>query len=646
MAVTQRHISASTRMGANLVGPGATFRVWAPRARSVHVVGSLAGVDDWQPTDANRLVRDERGYWAGFVDGARDGDHYKFYVFGEARRSYKRDPYARELSSDPGYPKSNCIVRDPSSYTWQATDWRAPAPEDLVLYQFHIGTFAGPDPQRRVGTLLDAIGRLDHWLAMGINAVQPLPIVEFNSPRSMGYDGSDLFSPEMDYTLEADEIENHLPWINARFRRHGRAPISRELLGVPINQVKVFVDLCHLNGIAVILDVVYNHAGYEIGGQEESLWFFDWALGPDKNQSLYFTDKEHVGPVFAFWKPEVRQFLIDNARFFLDEYRIDGLRFDQVSVIVTENVGSGWQFCQDCTATLRAHRPGSCSIAEHWPAEPNVVRPVRDGGAGFDAAWTDGIRASVRDAIAAASRGRTAQVDVQRIADALWMHGFGAKWRGVQYVESHDEVYRERGQRIAHLADGANARSWYARSRARVASGLVLTAPGIPMLFMGQEFLEDKQWADDPRFHPELLMHWSGLEGGERHMVDHVRFVGDLIRLRRTQPALRAEGLRIIVADDCNRVLAFQRWVEGGGRDVVVVASLNDETLQGYRIGMPWPGVWSELFNSDVYDHFPNPIAAGNGGSVTACAEGSHGLPASADLTIPANSLLVLARPS
>jgi 1,4-alpha-glucan branching enzyme len=643
MSVTQQHVSASTPMGANLIGTGATFRVWAPRARAVHVVGRFRDVDNWQPTDTNRLARDGEGYWAGFVDGARDGDHYKFYVIGEARSSYKRDPYARELSSTPPYPGSNCIIRDPHSYTWQATDWQPPAFNDLIIYQFHIGTFAGPEPARRVGTFLDVIDRLDHWVSLGVNAVEPLPVVEFSSPRSMGYDGSDLFSPEMDYTVEGQEADEYLPKVNAHLARHGKPPLTRAQLAVPINQMKVFVDLCHLNGIAVILDVVYNHAGFQIGGQEESLWFFDWAHGPDKNQSLYFTDKEHTGPVFAFWKREVRQFLVDNARFFLEEYRIDGFRYDQVSVIVTENGESGWRFCQDCTSTLRAHRPEALNIAEYWPVDPYVPRPVHEGGAGFDAAWTDGMRRSVRSAVTAASTGRSTSVDMGQIADALWMHGFNSKWQAVQYIESHDEVYRERGQRVARLADSSNPRSWYARSRSRVATGIVLTGPGIPMLFMGQEFLEDKQWADDPRFHPDLLLHWAGLDGSDRHMSDHMRFISDLVRVRKGLPALRGEGLRIIAADNFNRVLAFQRWVEGRGQDVVVVASLNEDTLYGYRIGMPWGGTWREVFNSDVYDHFPNPLAAGNGGSVIAGHDGAHGMPASADLTIPANGLLVLA---
>jgi len=631
-------------MGANLYHDGATFRVWAPRARSVHVVGRFGNADDWRPNDGNRLVLDENGYWAGYVQGVRDGDPYKFYVVGEARESYKRDPYARELGSTPAYPHSDCIVRDPASYMWRAGDWQRPAFNDLVIYQLHIGTFSPGLGGHKVGCFLDLLERLDYLENLGVNAIQLLPVVEFSSPRSLGYDGSDLFSPEMDYTLEGDAVDPYLAQVNNMFAQHGKPGMSKEALAVPINQLKVLVDLCHLNGIALLMDVVYNHAGHQIISQEESIWFFDCAHGPDANQSLYFTDRTHIGPVFAVWKQEVRQFLIDNADFFLSEYRIDGLRYDHVSVILSENGESGWRFCCDCTSTLRNRHPGAPDIAEHWPVGGAIVRPVDQGGAGFDAIWSDALRESLRSAVASAAAGGAAGVNMGRIADTLWIPALSEKWRAVQYIESHDEVYRDRAPRIARLADGSNPRSWYARSRARFATGLLLMAPGIPMLFMGQEFLEDKPWSDDPGMDERFLLYWAGLDGRDRHMTDFLRFVSDAIRLRRSRPGLRGEGLRIISVDEGNRVLAFQRWVEGVGQDVVVVASLNESSLYGYRLGMPDSGTWAEALNSDFYDQFPNAETRGNGGLVRGIDVPMHGLAASAEMTIPPNGVLVFVR--
>jgi 1,4-alpha-glucan branching enzyme len=127
-------------------------------------------------------------------------------------------------------------------------------------------------------------------------------------------------------------------------------------------------------------------------------------------------------------------------------------------------------------------------------------------------------------------------------------------------------------------------------------------------------------------------------------MVDFLRFTHDLIALRRSLPALRAEPIAVFPPDEDNRVLAFQRWVPWAGQDVVVVLSLNESTLRGYRLGFPQPGAWREVFNSDYYDNFPNPWVAGNAGAVEADGPGLHGFAQSATLTIPANGLLVFAR--
>jgi 1,4-alpha-glucan branching enzyme len=168
-----------------------------------------------------------------------------------------------------------------------------------------------------------------------------------------------------------------------------------------------------------------------------------------------------------------------------------------------------------------------------------------------------------------------------------------------------------------------------------------MSAPGIPMLFMGQEILEDKPWSDDVFNWPQFLIWWDGLEA-DRHMRDFLRFTADLIAIRRTHDALRGDGIRVSQVHDDDRVLVVHRWVEGVGRDVVIVTSLNERTLEGYRIGLPHPGRWCEVFNSDYYDFFPNPSVAGNDGTVEAepVPAGTYSL--SAPLRIPANGAVIL----
>jgi 1,4-alpha-glucan branching enzyme len=219
-----------------------------------------------------------------------------------------------------------------------------------------------------------------------------------------------------------------------------------------------------------------------------------------------------------------------------------------------------------------------------------------------------------------------------------------------QCIENHDLLdFKHEGNhrqpRIPALADPTNSRSWYARSRSKVAAGLVLTAPGVPMIFMGQEFLEDKYWTDYPK-QPELLIWWEGLEGKDKAMSDQHRFTRDLMWLRRKHPALRADGLNVFHVHNDNRVVAFHRWLPGAGRDVVIVASLNESTFYnyGYRLGFPGGGHWIEVFNSDIYDDYFNPNALGNPGGITADGPAWDGLPTSAGITLPANSLLVFAR--
>ena len=646
MPASLNHIDDGTPMGANLVDGGATFRTWAPNAIAVMVHGDF---NSFTNRDDCALQRGGDGYWRGFILGVMEGQKYKFFITGPDGPGYKRDPYAREVHD----PEWNCIVRRPT-FPWHDTGFTTPQFSDFVIYQLHVGAFftrLPPNP----GTFLDVVDRIPYLVDLGVTVLQLLPVQEFPGNFSLGYNGTDYFSPEFAYAVGVDRLDDYLNRVNQLLDDKGLTRFSRGDLVGEMNQLKALVDLCHTYGLAIIFDLVFNHAGGNFGS--ESLWFYDrqqGSAGPSLQfwNSLYFSDKTWAGGnVFNFQSEPVRQFLIDNARFFIDEYRVDGFRYDEVSVIDNNGYGQGWNFCAALTRTLRAARPGAIQHAEYWPVNPWVVKETEDGGAGFHTTMTDELRVAVRSALQLAASLNDGALPMTALGNQLAPTYFQNLWRGVQSLENHDLVMQPkdlndhgRMDRIGRAADPSNARSWWARSRSRVATGLVLTAPGIPMLFMGEEILEDKQWSDDVAGHPELLIYWDGLSAADSSMRDFLRFVRELIKLRWQQPALRGEGFRLVHVHDQNRVLAFHRWVPGSGLDVIVVASLANHNQYGYRIGFPSAGLWREVFNSDVYDHWVNPKVVGNGGAVTADETSLHDFTCSAPLTLPANGILVFAR--
>jgi 1,4-alpha-glucan branching enzyme len=699
--ISQANCTATTRMGATLVsdqglpGGGATFRAWAPRALAVYLNGVFSGVSRSGQTPDLLLAKDDNGYWSGFLPEAADGDTYIYYVVGAGSSGIKRDPYARELANDPAapFPICNAILRSAKAYPWHDAGFRTPDFADMVVYQLHIGTYAPAGPGR-ASTFLDVLEKIPYLVALGVNVVQPLPVYEMEDSPSqgypgLGYQGADLYSPEFDYAVyDATDLARHLATINRLLAAKGFAPVTLADITPAVAQMRAMVDLLHVYGIAVCFDVVYNHAGgwsqnYTvpksvaptgvINGDDESLYFWDRAVSTDasgdydNNQSLYFTNQGFVGGLsFALWNADVRGFLRNNALGHLRELHADGFRYDEISMLLAMNTASGWEFCKELTEAVRAQNPRALQNAEYWPGEYGapaelMVAPVASGGLGFDAVQHDGLREAIRSAIGQAALGAGAYVEMGGIARSLWPTGFAHAWQTIPCVENHDIVKLGEKPRIPRLADGCNPRSWYARSRTRVAMALLVTAPGIPQLFMGQEFLEDKQWCPDPRI-PDLahLIWWGGLAaavGGsvvglatDPAMADHLRFTQAAIALRNSQPALRGEGLNVFYTSDADRVIAFHRWVQGVGRDVVVVATLSETTWGCYQIGFPSAGRWTEIFNSDAYDScnangvLVNPQVAGNDGGIDASGPPLHGLPASASVVIPANGVVVFAK--
>jgi 1,4-alpha-glucan branching enzyme len=651
----QRNISAATPNGANLVEGGATFRVFAPRAAAVYLNGSFAGMVYDQQTGDRLLCKDTSGYWTGFQAGAQDGDPYRFWVAGTGSNGYKRDPYARELAA-AGFPNCFSILRAFDAYPWHDAGFRTPDFPDMVIYQAHIGTYAISTPGV-ASNFLDVAAKIPYLSGLGINVLQPLPIDEQEANPGMGYGGADLFSPDFPYIASAESLLAYLTTINSLLAAKQLGPLALDHIQSGPSQLKALVDLCHVYGIAVAFDVVYNHAGgFSVNGQldDNCLYYFDRVPEvQNNNDSLYFTNQDRGtgGLAFAMWNEDVCRLLLDNAQHYIKEFHADGFRYDEVSTLLSTNQANGWQFCRNLTTTLRGLEPRVLQNAEFWPGRFNdipstvqpVISPADAGGAGFDVVQHDALRSALRNAVGTASGGAQAAVSLSAVAGALYPPGLDHAWRTVTCVENHDLVLAGRSPRIPALADGSNHRSWYARSRSRFAAAILLTAPGIPQLFMGQEFLEDKAWDVDPKG-PDLLW-WAGLtSGSDRAMVDHLRFTQDAIHLRATQPALRDDAVHSYYVSDRDRVLAFHRWLEVTGEDVIVVGTLSESTWWNYQLGFPSDGFWREVFNSDVYDNWVNPWVAGNGDGVQANGGPMHGFAASALVVIPANGVVVFAK--
>jgi 1,4-alpha-glucan branching enzyme len=643
------NIDTTTPLGANVAAGGASFRVWAPAAEQVFVLTGAAleaaAQPGFAPAPSEAMLPLGDGTWGAFVAGAGEGTRYRYWIVGAGSAGLKRDPRARELCAVPAFPHCDCLVRDPGTYPWHDQDFRPAEFSDQIQYQLHIGSYFavdqhGNDKRGQVGKFLDLLDRVEYLQDLGINAVLFLPVQEFPTHTSIGYNGVDLFSPETEYQVPESEIGRYLAKADALLTAREKSPLSIDQLRPGPNQLKCVIDIFHVFGIAVLFDLVFNHGGP--GFDDQSLWFFDRQPQGDDNRSLYFTDHDWIGGrVFAYWNANVRQFLIDNAELWLEEYHIDGIRYDEITV--TDNNGGG-RFCQDLSSTVRFLKPQAIQIAEYWRDDrAAAVRPVPIG-LGFDAAWSDKLREAIRGAVAQASGGRDASVDIEALARGFEMPaGFDSAWRVVNFIEDHDTVFAGRKSRIPALADPADHRSWNARSRTRVAAGLLMAARGIPMLFMGQEILEDKQWNDDVVDRANLLIWWDGLKT-DQAMRDYLQFCRDLIRLRRAQPALRGDQLRVSTRNGLDRVIAIHRWIEGAGRDVLLVANLQEMDRSGYRIGFPGAGGWQEIFNSDFYDGLPNPSTFGNAGGITADEVPWDGMPASAAVNLPANGFIAFAR--
>jgi 1,4-alpha-glucan branching enzyme len=563
-------------MGAVLPDDGVTFRVWAPDVAGVSVAGSFNG---WN-AEGNPLAPEGGDYWSVHVRGVKAGDEYKFILrTGDGGTLWKRDPYARDMKGSVG----NCVVTDPSFDWGDDHGYRSPAWDELVIYEVHVGTFndqvAGAEP----GNVEGVIQKLDYIRELGFNCIELMPTAEFAMSLGLGYNPAHIFAVEDAY-------------------------------GGPVG-LKTLVKEAHARGIAVIQDVVYNH----FGPSDLDLWRFngwapdDWTDGEGKQHpagGIYFYNDWRAQTPWGDTRPdygrgEVRQFIRDNALYWLEEFRFDGLRWDATGQIRNarggnhpgDDLADGWELIRWVNSEVNARQPWKLLIAEDLQTNAAVTRPPDQGGGGFDSQWDAQFVHPVRKALITPDDGAR---QMESVANAIRFSYDGDFMKRVIYTESHDEVMNG-SARVPYEINHGDDASWESRKRSTLGAALVFTAPGIPMIFQGQEFLQGG-WFDE-----NVALDWARLDRFPGiHQLYH-----DLVHLRRdawgTTAGLRGPHVQVHHVNDADKVVAFHRWGRGGpGDDVLVVANFGNRAYGEYRVGVPREGEWKVRFNSDWNGYSPD----------------------------------------
>jgi 1,4-alpha-glucan branching enzyme len=586
-------------MGAIPHAGGVAFRVWAPHAQQVSVIGAF---NDWDG-DKHPLQSEENGYWYADVTEAHAGDQYKFLLSTEKGDFKRIDPYAREVTDSVG----NAIVHDPS-FDWQGDDFQLAPWNELVIYELHVGTFNDNEDNNQTGQFASVSARLGHLKKLGINAIQIMPVGEFAGERSWGYNPSHIFSVEITYG--------------------GSLAFKR------------FVKHAHQEGIAVILDVVYNH----LGPGDLDLWQFDGWSENNRGGIYFFNDERAITPWGEtrpdYGRDEVRHYLLDNVMMWLDEYHVDGIRFDCTQFIRTvdgsrdHDLPEGWSLLQWINSQIAQNYPGRITIAEDLQNFNWLTRDVDAGGAGFGSQWDAMFVHPIRQAVVTPE---DEQRSLAAISDAICYRYNDDAFERVIYSESHDEVANGKA-RVPQEINPNAPKGWYARKRSTLAAAMVFTAPGIPMLFQGQEFLEGEWFRDTVPLDWDQRDEFRGI----------VRLYRDLIRLRLNRDGftrgLCGQFTQVYHVHDENKVIAFHRWDRGGAKDdVVVVANFFHEPQDGYVIGFPAEGVWKLRFNSD-WQGYSDDFQSHPSSDVIAEPGEFDGLPFRAALSLGPYSVLIFSQ--
>jgi 1,4-alpha-glucan branching enzyme len=588
---------------------GVRFAVWAPDATSVAVVGDW---NDWTAHPLRRVETDvPTGIWSVVAPHARSGHRYKFEITtGDGLVLRKTDPMAR-MTERP--PSDASVVPDAVDHEWGDQSWMSArgavmaATSPLRIYEVHVGSWRrGVDTWDRL-----AIELADHVESLGFTHVELMPIAEHPFGGSWGYQVSGYFAP------------------TARF-------------GEPA-AVRRFVDALHQRGIGVLVDWVPAHFPRD-----------DWSLGRFDGTALY----EHADPrrgehpdwgtyVFDYGRNEVRNFLVANALYWLDEFHVDGLRVDAVASMLyldysreddqwSPNEYGGREhlealaFVQELTSVVGEEFPDALMIAEESTSWPGVTQPVDHGGLGFSHKWNLGWMHDTLDYLALDPVHRRHHHHEMTFA-MLYAHD-----ERFVLPLSHDEVVHGKGSLLSRMF--GDDRQRFAALRALFAWQWAL--PGAPLVFMGSELAPWEEWNEGADLPWHLLDHPA--HRGVHDLVVHLNRVADgwpALWRRDSEPG----GFQWLDADDAEHSMyAFVRWDLDGVAAVACVANFTPVPRPGYRVGLPWGGDWEIVLDTDDAAWWGS-AHRGAQTTVTASDEPAQGCSSSGVLDIGPMSIVWLA---
>ena len=602
------HYRAWEKLGAH-VGtdqgqPGTWFAVWAPGAAAVSVAGEW---NDWQEGVAPLENHCGSGFWVGFVADAGHGQRYKYAITSRSGgyRVQKADPFgfAAEIT-----PQTASRIWDLRQHTWNDGQWMAQRAQKnslaapLSIYEVHLGSWMRGTDNRWLTYRELAEKLTTHVAAMGFTHVEFLPVTEHPFDGSWGYQPVGYFAP------------------TSRF-------------GTP-DDFRYLVDTLHNHGIGVLLDWVPAHFPRD----EHGLGYFDGTHlyeHADPRQGLH---QDWDTAIFNFGRPQVVNFLLASALFWLEVYHVDGLRMDAVASMLyldysraegewIANIHGGREnleaisFIRRCNELVGQQHPDVLMIAEESTAWPLVSRPASQGGLGFDLKWNMGwmhdiLRYMALDSIHRKDHHHQLCFSLQYAFDENFLLSL-----------SHDEVVHGKGS-LLHRMPGDR---WQRFANLRLLLGFMFTHPGKKLLFMGDEFGQESEWDHDGQ------LEWQLLERKE-HQGLH-RWVQDLNTTMRATPALYeldcdAAGFSWIDVGNAEQsILSFLRRGRNQDEAVVCVCNFTPVPRHNYRLHVPAGGFWEEILNSDAALYGGS--GQGNLGGVEASTVTASGQGFTLTLTLP-----------